>query len=268
MPHTKPSHILFHKLGRTAKHLRKWGKSLCSDLKIQLHMALNLILRLDTAQESRRLSPEEAKLRSILKKRVIGLAVIERSRKRQASRVKFLKEGDANTKFFHLKINARRMKNFIQHIKKGTVWVERHYDKATAIQAHFEPLMSPPGQRDFDLNWDSLQLASHNLEALQKPFTEDEVRQAINQMPGDKAPGPDGFTGLFYKKWWHIIKADIMAVVNAFYDLRTVSFKILNSANVVLLPKKVGAETVADYRPISLLHGVGKIISKILALRL
>lgn len=76
-------------------------------------MALNLILRLDTAQESRRLSPEEAKLRSILKKRVIGLAVIERSRKRQASRVKFLKEGDANTKFFHLKINARRMKNFI-----------------------------------------------------------------------------------------------------------------------------------------------------------
>ena len=30
-------------------------------------------------------------------------------------------------------------------------------------------------------------------------FTEDEVWQAIQDMLVDKAPGPDGFTGLFYR---------------------------------------------------------------------
>jgi hypothetical protein len=37
---------------------------------------------------------------------------------------------------------------------------------------------------------------------------------------------------------------------------------------VVLLPKKEGAEEISDYRPISLIHAVSKIIAKILALRL
>ena len=63
-------------------------------------MAMELILRLDIAQESRDLSPEERGLRFGLKKRVLGLAVIERYRKRQSSWVTDLKAGDANTRFF------------------------------------------------------------------------------------------------------------------------------------------------------------------------
>lgn len=43
---------------------------------------------------------------------------------------------------------------------------------------------------------------------------------------------------------------------------------LVNSANVVLIPKKEGAECIADYRPISLIHGVVKLISKTLANRL
>ncbi|XP_073359879.1 uncharacterized protein [Aegilops tauschii subsp. strangulata] len=42
----------------------------------------------------------------------------------------------------------------------------------------------------------------------------------------------------------------------------------VNSANVVLLPKKEGAEGIADYRPISLIHAVTKIIANVLSLRL
>jgi hypothetical protein len=50
-------------------------------------MALEIILRLDVAQLSRALSNEEKNLRIRLKRRVIGLAALERSRKRQASRI-------------------------------------------------------------------------------------------------------------------------------------------------------------------------------------
>uniref|UniRef100_A0A453K1J3 Uncharacterized protein n=1 Tax=Aegilops tauschii subsp. strangulata TaxID=200361 RepID=A0A453K1J3_AEGTS len=87
-------------------------------------------------------------------------------------------------------------------------------------------------------------------------------------MPGDKAPGPDGFTGLFFKMCWGIIKHDLMRVIQCFDSLHTTNLHWLNSANIVLLPKKDGAESIVDYRPISLIHGIAKIIAKVLSIRL
>jgi hypothetical protein len=39
-------------------------------------------------------------------------------------------------------------------------------------------------------------------------------------------------------------------------------------ANVMLLPKKEGAQSIGDYKPISVMHNVSKILGKILANRL
>jgi hypothetical protein len=39
-----------------------------------------------------------------------------------------------------------------------------------------------------------------NFDGLDDPFTKDKVKKAIDQMPRDKAPDPDGFTGAFFKK--------------------------------------------------------------------
>jgi hypothetical protein len=100
------------------------------------------------------------------------------------------------------------------------------------------------------------------------PFTEEEVRNAINQTPSDKAPGPDGFTGIFFKKCWPIVKDDIMRAIGRFGELHVHGFRWLNSANIALLPKKDGAEEVSDFKPISLIHAIAKIIAKLLALRL
>jgi hypothetical protein len=94
------------------------------------------------------------------------------------------------------------------------------------------------------------------------------VHRAIKEMPTDKAPRPDGFTGIFFKVCWEIIKEDILLVLDSIYNLICAHLNLLNSANIVLIPKKEGAEGVADYRPISLIHGIAKIFSKMLALRL
>ena len=103
---------------------------------------------------------------------------------------------------------------------------------------------------------------------LDESFTEQEIKNAINHMPGDKAPGPDGFTGTFLKTCWAIIKHDIMEAANAFHSLRSSNLQLINSANIILIPKKDGADTVGDFRPISLIHSFVKIITKALALRL
>jgi mannosylglycoprotein endo-beta-mannosidase len=59
-----------------------------------------------------------------------------------------------------------------------------------------------------------------------------------------------------------------MAAINSFYNNRTRDFDLLNKANIILIPKKDGAEEIGDFRPISLIHSVAKIITKTLALRL
>ena len=135
--HSEPCHVLYHKLARAAKSLRRWGRSFSSNAKLQLHMALEVILRLDEAQDFRPLSPEESDIRKRLKQRVVSLAAIERSRKRQCAHMRNLKDGDANTKYFHMKINARRRKNFILRIKSGPGWLTKHEDMEHTIHSHF-----------------------------------------------------------------------------------------------------------------------------------
>lgn len=55
---------------------------------------------------------------------------------------------------------------------------------------------------------------------------------------------------------------------NAFHNLHCTSLSLINTSNVVLLPKKDGAEAIPDFRPISLIHSFIKIITKVLAMRL
>ena len=53
--------------------------------------------------------------------------------------------------------------------------------------------------------------------ALEKPFTKDEVKQAVLIMAGDKAPGPDGFPILVFHKFWGLFKEGIMVLINEFF---------------------------------------------------
>jgi hypothetical protein len=83
-----------------------------------------------------------------------------------------------------------------------------------------------------------------------------------------KNPGPDGYIGSFYKACWHTIKFDLVGAIHHLFDLRTDAWELLNSANVTLIAKKDEAETCMDYRPISLMYSVTKIIGKVLAIHL
>ena len=87
-------------------------------------------------------------------------------------------------------------------------------------------------------------------------------------MPSDKALGPDGFTGIFFKECWEIIKFDFIAAFNQLHNLNAQHLSLLNSANNILIPKKMEAKHVGDYRPISLIHSFTKIFAKLLANRL
>jgi len=53
--------------------------------------------------------------------------------------------------------------------------------------------------RDYTIDLGEIGIQEHELSLLDVPFSEEEVWATIKDMPMDKAPGPDGFTGRFYK---------------------------------------------------------------------
>jgi hypothetical protein len=108
------------------------------------------------AQDKRALSANERDLRTRLKRKVIALAVVERARKKQSARIANVKEGDANTKLFHLWVNARRRKNYIQCLKHNNGWVTEHGAKEQIVHSHFNSTLKKGNARTLDFNWDAL----------------------------------------------------------------------------------------------------------------
>jgi hypothetical protein len=98
--------------------------------------------------------------------------------------------------------------------------------------------------------------------------TKEEVKRALLELPAERAPGPDGFTGAFYHQWWDIVRHEIMTAFNSFYNLMIAPLMKLNSALITLLPKKEVSEVLWDFKPISLIHSFAKLVTKVLASQL
>lgn len=231
-------------------------------------MARTIILKLDQISESRVLTESERSLRADLKRKCLGLSSLDRTIARQRARVRHLAEGDANTKYFHLLARGRRRKNTITGLRIQGVFSSDHATMERAIHEHFLGVFGTPGTVEGAIDFEALGIEQHDLSQLDQPVSEQQAWEAIKALPADRAPGPDGFTGAFYKASWPVIKEDVMAAINAtlFGDFR--AFGRLNGALIVLLPKSHDASEPSHYRPITMIHSLAKLLSKILALRL
>ncbi|GJZ64535.1 putative RNA-directed DNA polymerase, eukaryota, reverse transcriptase zinc-binding domain protein [Tanacetum coccineum] len=110
-------------------------------------------------------------------------------------------------------------------------------------------------------------LSSSQRESLDQNITREEIKRAVWDCGGDRAPGPNGFVFKFFKTFWDLIEGDVVRFVLDFF--RTNSFpKGCNSSFIALIPKVHNAKLVSDFRPISLIGCQYKIIGKILANRL
>jgi hypothetical protein len=147
-------------------------------------------------------------------------------------------------------------------------FAQANEEKANRVNEFYSSLLGTRQDREHSIDLQALGLPTHSLAALDSFFAEKEVWETIKQLPSDKAPGPDEFTGGFYMACWTIIKQDIMAAMSAVWGRKFVNFEVLNSAFITLIPKKIGAVQVKDFRPISLVHSFAKLVTKLLANRL
>ncbi|WVZ76691.1 hypothetical protein U9M48_024644, partial [Paspalum notatum var. saurae] len=72
-------------------------------------------------------------------------------------------------------------------------------------------------ERDFTLDLSAFHHQQRDLSFLDDAFTLQEVWSTIKNMPLDKAPGTDGFTGRFYRCCWDIISSDVLLALAAIH---------------------------------------------------
>ncbi|GKB83567.1 putative RNA-directed DNA polymerase [Tanacetum coccineum] len=103
--------------------------------------------------------------------------------------------------------------------------------------------------------------------SLEGQVSVDEIREAVWDCGSEKALGPDGFSFLFLKKFWELLKHDIGRFVTDFFATSRMPIGV-NSAFITLIPKVPNPVLITDFRPISLIGLQYKIVAKILANRL
>lgn len=117
----------------------------------------------------------------------------------------------------------------------------------------------------FDLT--TLIQQTEDLTWLEEPFTQEEINRVISDMPTNKSPGPDGLNTDFMRKCWPVIAYDYYELITTFYE-GNLYLQSINGSHITLVPKTENLTCANDYKPISLLNGSIKLITKLLANRL
>jgi len=97
-----------------------------------------------------------------------------------------------------------------------------------------------------------------------KPFSEDEVKAAVWDYNSFKSPGPDGVNFGFINDFWQLLKKDIMRFVMEFHRNGKLA-KGIKTTIIALIPKVENPQKLNDYRAISLVGSLYKILTKVLA---
>lgn len=185
---------------------------------------------------------------------------------RQRSRYKWLQLGDKNTRFFHAYASARMRRNMVQSLLHNGVL----HTNIRGIKGVFlEHMKSALGQDGEVLEFDPSILYGDQLDlrSLQDEFTEEEVRMAVKQLARNKSSGPDGLTNEFLQQYWEMLQPQVMQCFQQFY-YGQLNLMTMNRANIVMIPKKKLVENANDFRPISIISLIPKLISKVLSNRL
>lgn len=88
----------------------------------------------------------------------------------------------------------------------------------------------------------------------------EELKGVVFSLSANSAPGPDGFSGHFYRTTWDIIKQDLMSAVVFFLSGGIVP-RSMNTTLLTLIPKKTNPTDFSEYRPISLCNFLYKVLT-------
>ncbi|ONI00414.1 hypothetical protein PRUPE_6G087800 [Prunus persica] len=253
-------------LGVCREELQKWSKEKFPNNLSRINLLMKSLSNLQSGPLEENYRHQESAIwdeMSVLWSR-------EETYWKQRSRLNWLSAGDANTKFFHTTTLQRRQRNKIETLLKSEGnCISGDQAIREEFGIFFGNLFKSGGPRNWGgiLNCVHASITEAQNKRLTDPFSMEEVRTAVKQLGSLKAPGPDGFPGLFYDRFWEIIQNFVNNLVTDFF-LGNSRLELLNHTHIVLIPKIPKPTSVNHFRPISLCNNSYKILSKLLANRL
>nr|GEZ05280.1 RNA-directed DNA polymerase, eukaryota [Tanacetum cinerariifolium] len=177
-------------------------------------------------------------------------------------------DGDENLKFFHGIINKKRSQLSIRGVFVNGDWNTDPCVVKDAFKDHFAARFKQPVHGRLKLNISfTNRLSTEQAVDMDRKVSRDEIRIAIWNCGENKSPGPDGYLFEFFRRYWRFVGPDFCFAVECFFDNSKFP-KGCNLSFIALIPKVMDAKFVTDFRPISLIGCVYKVVTKILANRL
>lgn len=248
--------------------LRKWRIQESLEESGCLEQLKRSVDELELIAESRCLSEEERNSWKEKKTKILDQEHVLKLDLQQKAKARWITEGDENTRYFHGIVNSKSKVTKIHGLTINGSWSSDPAAILSEVHSHFSakffekwPVRPKLISRNFKT------LAPFQSQSLERPFSMEEIKDAIWCCGGEKSPGPDGFTFKLFKHKWETMKLDIWNFVKHFE--KTGHFAPgCNSAFITLIPKVSDPLSLDEFRPISLIGSLYKIIAKMLALRL
>ncbi|XP_022041076.1 uncharacterized protein LOC110943648 [Helianthus annuus] len=204
----------FRKIRQAIVEWRKKVTTIEQEEELQLKQDL---IELDSFIEDRDLTEAEQWVFDEAHKKLREIETGKAKDIRQKSRVKWAKEGDENTAFFHGMINKRKTCNNIPGLMIDDAWVF----KPSEVKKHTLRFFKDRFVEDMCIR---PKLVCHDLKCLTeleavelvKPFNVNEIKEAIFDCGSDKAPDPDGFNFRFVKRFWDLFADDFVEIMSYF----------------------------------------------------
>ena len=184
----------------------------------------------------------------------------------QRVKTHWLRDGDLNTKFFHVTASSRRIINRIHSLMDSDNNRVTDDNKLCDVARNYIVDLFQEQNSDIDPLIEAIN-ASISIEdnnRLLAPFLIEEFKEALFSMKPDKCPGPDGFNPGFFQKFWASCGEELFHQCCEWLD--TCSFpSTLNSTTIALIPKGESQTSMKDWRPIALCNVIYKVVAKVLA---
>jgi hypothetical protein len=161
---------------------------------------------------------QEKEMQIDMHKRIKKLLRDEEIKWRQRAKEKDLKEGDGNTKYFHLKASGRKKKNHISVLHHNGEEIMGETELIKHVIEIYKKIFGPSPVTS--LRMDGVfcnELSEEDRQSLIKPFSLEEIKEIIDDLKHDKSAGPDGFPAEFYQKFWDCIKNDLKEMLDKFH---------------------------------------------------
>ncbi|GJY52481.1 putative reverse transcriptase domain-containing protein [Tanacetum coccineum] len=194
----------------------------------------------------------------------------EESFLRQKAKTEWLKEGDRNSKYFNNVVKGRQNRSRISVVENLNGIPFFGNEVGGQFVAHFQSVLGRSSHvcpiKDLEALFHK-KISPSDAAYMVRDISVDEIKSALFDIDGNKAPGLDGFSSHFFKSSWDVIGVDLCKAVKEFFRSGKL-LKEVNSIVIALVPKSPTPKMVSDYRPIACCNVIYKIISKVIVGRI